>query len=454
MSEVSTNHPELTATVKADWRLIRASMSGQSAVKELGVEALPMPSGFSVNSDGTQKQDGGKGQYDAYKLRARFPELLGPAVASMVGIVHDKTINIELPEGLEYIREKATKDGLTLDDLHRKITRNLLTIGRYGLLADAMAGGSEPFLSGYAGEKIINWDSDFFVIDDSGMARKGFIWEALSNYRVLEIVDGAYSHTKYLDGNSSEVTVSGVGGQRITRIPFSVANARDVVPDLEASPLIGIANAARSIYQLSADYRHQLFWSGQETLVAINGEVPGSVGAGVAHEMHGQDGVTPNLKYVGPSCSGINAHKVAMDDEKDAAGAAGAQMFQKGSIGQESGDARRLRMKAEAASIVTVAQSSCSLLERGLRDVAMMKGLDESKVIVTPPNDLMDRSLSPADLKALWEVVESDGMSWEDYHEIKQRGGMANADRSADDEYALIMAREIGSGDATVTEGP
>lgn len=446
MSDVSTNHPDLTSTVKADWKFIRASMSGESSVKALGEAALPMPGGFRYDASGTAKPDNGAAQYDSYKKRARFPELLSPAVSSMVGIIHDSKIDIKLPEGLEYIREKATKDGLTLDDLHRKITRNLLTIGRYGLLADAGGEGSDVWIAGFAGEKIINWDHEFFVIDDSGMVRKGFVWENVAKFRVLKIVDGAYSHVEHVGGNEVDKTVSAVGNQRITRIPFCVANARDVVPDLEASPLIGIANAARAIYQLSADYRHQLFWSGQETLVAINGEAPGSVGAGVAHQMDGDDSKTPDLKYVGPSCIGIAAHKIAIDDEIEAAAAAGSRMFQGSSSGQESGDARRMRMKAEAASIVTVAQSSCSLLERSLRDAAMMQGLNESEVNVTPPKDLMDRTLTPTEAKAMWETAEAGGVSWETYYENLQRGGIASPDRDAEQEFSLIEERELGLG--------
>lgn len=73
--------------------------------------------------------------------------------------------------------EKATKDGLPLEALHRRITAELLTTGRYALLADAATEGSDlPWLAGYTAEALINWadDRSMFVLDESGLRREGF----------------------------------------------------------------------------------------------------------------------------------------------------------------------------------------------------------------------------------------------------------------------------------------
>ncbi|MQX57362.1 hypothetical protein [Sinorhizobium meliloti] len=107
---------------------------------------------------------------------------------------------------------------------------------------------------------------------------------------MLELVDGLYVSTVYEGEDLGTITTSepvALGGQRLDFVPFYVGNARDVVPAVETPPLIGIANAIINAYQLSADWRWQLFMSGQETLVAINGEAPKTVGAGVVHQMMG-----------------------------------------------------------------------------------------------------------------------------------------------------------------------
>ncbi|WP_337762014.1 DUF4055 domain-containing protein [Sinorhizobium meliloti] len=157
---------------------------------------------------------------------------------------------------------------------------------------------------------------------------------------MLELVDVLYVSTVYEGEDLGTITTSepvALGGQRLDFVPFYVGNARDVVPAVETPPLIGIANAIINAYQLSADWRWQLFMSGQETLVAINGEAPKTVGAGVVHQMMGSDTMTPDLKYVSPTCSGIQKHEDAIEKQKEAAVMAGARMFEQEKSTEESG---------------------------------------------------------------------------------------------------------------------
>lgn len=326
MQDVKTKHPDLTPERLADWCLMRHTMQGQRAVKREGVRYLPMPSGFKGMADGGQEA------YEkAYKLRAIVPELLAPSVAAMIGIIHAKETQIAIPDGLSSIWENADGDGMNLEAFHRRITRYLLWLGRYGVLTTAPAEGGEPFLAGYAGDSIINWDRDFFVMDESGKRRDGFEWKDNPKFRVLELVNGLYVSTVYEGESLDTITKSepvALGDGRLNFVPFYVGNARDVVSAVETPPLIGIANAIINSYQLSADWRWQLFMSGQETLVAINGEAPKTVGAGVVHQMMGNDTMTPDLKYVSPTCSGIEAHEQAIEKQKEAAVMAGARMFE------------------------------------------------------------------------------------------------------------------------------
>ncbi|WP_164780895.1 hypothetical protein [Sinorhizobium meliloti] len=125
-----------------------------------------MPSGFK------SMDDGGQAAYEnAYKFRAIVPELLAPSVAAMIGIIHAKETQITVPDGLSSIWENADGEGMSLETFHRRITRYLLWLGRYGVLTTAPAEGGEPFLAGYAGDRIINWDRDFFVMDEGGFRR-------------------------------------------------------------------------------------------------------------------------------------------------------------------------------------------------------------------------------------------------------------------------------------------
>ena len=448
MSDVGTKHPDITPQREYEWRLMRDTYAGQEQVKyasrqtgqgstttlaSTGEIYLPKPNGFKA------MPDGGRAAYEAYKLRAMLPEYVGPTVAAMVGIVHGRETQLVMPEAMAFLEEDIDGKGTPREIFHQRITRNLLMMGRYGLLADAPEAGGNPFLRGYSAETIINWDDDFFVLDESYLARNGFAWERVARHRVLEIVEGRYQVSIYEGEGDLIAQAQPVvrGGAPVDMLPFVIATSRDLVADVETPPLIGVAQAAIAAYQLSADYRHQLYMSGQETLVAINGDAPQAVGAGVVHTMKGTDALTPDLKYVSPTCSGIEAHRTAISEQRQAAMEAGARMFQSGNA-QESGEARRMRFASEMANLQSVANMSAALLESGLRHVAAFMGLDPREVVATPPADLLDRSMTAQEFERLFAVYERGGMSWQSYYENGQRGGIMSAERNADEEFALI----------------
>ena len=172
--------------------------------------------------------------------------------------------------------------------------------------------------------------------------------------------------------------------------------------------------------------------------MVINGDAPTAVGAGAVHQMIGGEGMTPDMRYVSPSCTGIEAHKVAMMDQREAAIMAGARLMEQSAGVQESGAARKLRFASETATLTSIAQSSCLLLEKALRNVAMIMGLPEDQVIVTPPDNLLDQSMTPQDFAALFSVYRDGGMSWESFFAAGQRGGLFSPEVDAQKEYARL----------------
>ena len=436
MATVRSFHPSITAQRRAEWQLCRDCMDGEGAIKARNNEYLPMPSGF------TAAPDGGKAMYEAYKGRAQFPAIMAPSVAAMIGIIHGREIPIEMPDAMMYLWENSDGQDLPLEALHRRITRELLVIGGYAVLADAPSEGGDPYLVGYRRDLLINWDYNWWVLDESRHVREGFVWEQLEEYRVLSFDGLTYVPFIYTGDTEqgTEIIVRSRGGSPLPRIPFAVGNAMDLSPIVEAPPLIGVANAAKAMYQLSADYRHQLYMTGQETLVAIEGDAPSAIGAGVVWEMRGGEGKTPDLKYVSPTCSGIEAHRVAMAEQREAAVMAGARLFEQTAQGAESGEAKKLRYASETATLVSIAQSSCMILEQSLKNVAMLMSLPEDDIVVTAPTTLMDQTISAQDFAALFGVYRDGGMSWDTFFERGRDGGIFSSERDAEAEAALLDA--------------
>jgi len=440
---VSSTHPDYDE-YREEWRLCRDAYRGETAIKEAGGRYLPMPSGFK------SQQDGGIELYSAYVARAQFPTLLSQTIAGMVGVIHRTEAQIEMPDSMEPIWEWATPEGLTLEALHRRITRELLIAGRYGLLVDVVAGRPLPVIAGYVAETVINWDTtgSLVVLDETDYRRTGYTWSEQPAWRVLELEGGRYV-VRMFDNDvesGSEITPSAMGGRALDFIPFVAANARDLTFDPAPPPLLGVARSARNIYQLSADYRWQLFMTGQETLFIFGvpeDSRPESVGAGVVVTLSAGDGVMPDARYVGPAGTGIEAHRVAMLDERQAAVAAGAKLFESGGSGQESGEALRLRFAAETATLTTVAQSSAAALERALRYAARMMGLDPMQVVVKPNLQFIDTKMTPAEAESLVRVWQEGAISYQTLYENLQAGEIASAERDHDAELALIDNEEF-----------
>lgn len=433
MAGVKTLHPSVTKIRRAEWELMRDCMDGEGAVKERRSKYLPAPSGFGDDAKGVAL-------YDAYLGRAQFPEFLAPSVAAMIGIIHAQEPQIEMPTAMDYMWENADGEGLPLEAFARRITRELLVIGSYGVLTDAPRDGGDPYLAGYRRDRVLNWDNDWWVLDETTMRRNGFAWEQLERYLVLQMEGLAFS-PMLLDNAGNlveELVIRSRGGAVLPRIPFVMGSAMDLSPRAEAPPLIGVARAALAFYQLSADYRHQLFMSGQETLVAINGDAPDVVGAGAVHTMFGSDTMTPDLKYVSPSCVGIEAHDAAMTRQREAAVQAGARLFEQTAQGAESGEAKRLRYASETATLTSIAQNSALILERALKNAAMIMGLPEDGIVVTPPADLMDHTMTPQDFAALFGVYERGGMSWDTYFANGQRGGIFSTETTPEEEQQKL----------------
>lgn len=436
---VDTKHPDYIAHA-GEWKLMRDTDRGPVAIADAGQLYLPMPSGF------TSQDDGGLAMYGAYKQRARFPDIVSPTIRGMTGLIHRKEAQIEMPPQMEPLFEKCTKEGLTLEAFHMTITQELLRVGRFGVLADAEPQGSDiPMLAGYTAEAIINWakDGSFFVLDETHLQRDRFTWSQKPQFRVLELKGSTYTQELFTDNGDTgqDIPVSKRGNGVLDAIPFVVASPNELTVDIGEIPMIGVARASVAIFQLDADYRLQLFMSGQETFVVTGADTaPDVVGASVRLSLPKE----ATAEYVGPSGKGIEAHQAAIKDAKGDAVAAGAALFDTSADNsQESGDAKRLRFGAQTATLTTIAQTSAALLERSLKNVAIFMNLNPDLVTVKPNLRFIDVTMEPAAAEALMRIWMGAAISKETLFENLQRGDIISEEVDFEEEETRIEQDEI-----------
>ena len=236
---VDFKHPEWTMHLD-DWIMLRDVIRGNYEVKTIGRELyLPKPGGFAAQGTVGDKM------YDAYLTRAQFPEIMEPTLTGMVGLVHQHEPQIELPSQLEYVREKATIDGLPLDVFHRRVTREILATGRFGIMTDVPEKGGEPYMVGYPAESIINWnyERNLFVLDENRLIQSPmdeFTLIPRPQWRVLRWDDaGGYSSQvydkEYIAAAQMFPTPRG-SGQGFDALPFVIAGPRDLDVSIDNPP--------------------------------------------------------------------------------------------------------------------------------------------------------------------------------------------------------------------------
>lgn len=418
-------HPKFTEFAE-DWTTMRDLYKGERVVKLRGEQYLPPTKGMRL--DGMNPGREGRESYEAYKLRAVFPDHVKAAVESYLGLMWQKPPTIELPKELEPLREKATVFGEPLEMLLRRINEEQLVTGRVGLLLDLPRNPDEtnpvPYIAIYAAESIRNWDDgegeggesrlNLVVLDESGYRRgEDFEWEHITQYRVLQLGDmepnefeGTYKQGVFEDKEYSEDAMQApqIRGKTLNRIPFVFVNSKDVVTTPDEPPLMGLGRLALTVYRAEADYRQNLFMQGQDTLVVIGGvkkldsiendETPLRTGAGTMIEVE-QGG---DAKYIGVNSMGLTEQRHALENDHKRAETRAGQLLGTGKGTVESGIALQIRIGAQTATLNQIARTGAAALESILKMCAEWLGADPEQVSVTPNFEFTKAGLSGRDL--------------------------------------------------------
>lgn len=463
---LSSPHPDYTMMLP-DWDLMRHTYAGQRTVKEHSFRYLPPTVGMAED-DLKDARSPGYQAYMAYKARAVFYEFVKDGVEAMIGLLHRKPPAITLPAGMEDMRDNASAQGESLEQLLRRVNEQQLALGRVGLFADLPEGVTlsptvRPWISVYTAENIRNWDEkdtenepnklELTVLDESKNVRTDDLsWKWVTRYRMLRlnaetgVYEQALAQSDDAENGSmsippdSEFIQPAVRGNTLDRIPFVFINSKDLLTKPDAPPLLSLGQLSIAIYQQDADYRQSLHMQGQDTLVIIGSTPPDPnvqrhwrTGAGATIELPAGPGA--DVKYVGVSSEGLAEQRTSLENDKLMAANRAGQLIDLRSGQRESGAALSTRVAAQTATLTQIALTGAAGLQQILRVIAQWRGLDPEEVVVEPNLDFGDLGLTGDDLvKMITARSLGFPLSKRSLHGLAQEKGLTTLDYEEEQE--------------------
>lgn len=390
----------------------------------------------------------GTARYTAYLTRASYLNFPKGTISDALGMMFSRKPDIEVPGGLDYLREGATLERESLESLLENINREQLRLGRIGILTDMREDTGEIYFASYKAPSILNWhtmaeqgspDFDFVLLDESGYyfesSTMSYGYE--QKFRVLVLIKEVYyTFTTTAEGllkvDFSDVTTlpgdivaPSYKGKTLNRIPFNIANVSHVGAAIEEPPLLDQSNISLTYYRGDADYRHSLYKQGQGTFYATgltDDEMKAEKRLGADGAIYSTNDKA-KIGFVELNGLGLPEMRESQQNLKMEALALGVTLFDK--AGVESGKALETRSMVKTAPIRTIARTGAEALKLSVESAANWVGASgETKI--NPNTDFLDIGATPQDALILHSLMREGGMTLEDYHAYLHRNKMTD----------------------------
>lgn len=455
------------------WQLVKRCVAGAREVRKHD-EYLPMP-------DPENKSPENLARYKQYKKRAMFLNITGRTRKGLLGAVFRKTAELQLPAGVEYLKENASGDGTSLEQLSKRSVGECLDTGRGGFLVDfptvdgvsSMADmqGRRALIHHYGAESIIDWEEQ--TID--GVKRLVYVCllECVSEFsvetlertietqwRVLLMVGGSYVQRVYgKDGKKyTETTPLDKNGQAFDHIPFSFYGAEDNDASVDKSPLEDLADVNRLHYGNSATVEESGFISSQPTLFFTTDIAadefakwnPNGIKIGSTRGYSlGKSGTATLVQATESQLA-----RTLQKDKEEQMLMIGARIVQKAG-GAETAEAVRIRYSSDNSVLGTIAGNVSEALKRAILDAErfMMGEPDEDGTVFWLNQSFFDETMTAQDILAQVQLWQQGIIAKSDLRTNLRQGGVLEADRSdelIDDELAEqppVTGNDTGGGE-------
>lgn len=414
---IYTAHPEYLEYVPF-WRKCRDFYEGNKAVKSAGTRYLPKLEGQSDAS------------YRNYLLRANVYGATSRTVQAMVGSVMRKPPTVTLPPRLEYLRMCATPTKQSLNEMITTLLSSVLLTGRAGVLVDRPEDGGMPYFVIYPAEAIINWGTDFVVLQEfyyvSGDDK--FIQTRAVRYRELTLTEKGYT-VNIWEGEGDEYRIVKTYsplcfGVPMDVIPFMFVSPTGVDPSVDKPPLLDLVDENHSHYMSSADLENGRHLTGLPTPVlqglTLDPKNPIIVELGSEKAI-----VLPancDAKFLEFQGSGLTSLENALHEKEQRMASLGARLVEPRTQQAETAESARIRQAGQASVLAGIIGSVEVALETLFAMVSEWEKIS-GDIQVALNRELIDVRLDANMLTALSTAVQMGMISYETYwYNLEQAG--------------------------------
>ncbi len=446
------------------WKRCRDAVAGQDAIHAAGESYLP------------KLKDETADDYAARLKRSDFFNGTWRTIDGLGGMAFRKAPTVEVPAGIEGHLADVNMAGADMDALAAETVEDVLSVGRIGILVDhptmpdnvtaitldaAEKLGLRPTLQVYATESIINWK--FARINNAWVLRLVVLKEvttvadgefkekAEDRYRVLDL-DGAGQYRQRLfriddkggDEQIGEDLYPLMNNAPLTFIPFAIIGTGGRGDVIDEPPLIDLVDANLALYQINADYRHGLHFTGLPTAV-VSGYSPEKegeklyIGSQAAWVFPDPNAKAVYLEFTG---QGLDALLAASKEKKQEMALLGARMIADETKQAETLGATQIKRSGENSVLAKIVQQVSTSLEWCLRVFADWAG-QPGEIVYQINRDFTPQGMDPQMITALMGAVQAGKFPEEAWFDLAQRADMIDAEMSFE-EYQEKVDREGG----------
>lgn len=453
MLKPDTKHSEYSAALDR-WAKCRDAVSGEDAVHAGAEKYLPKLKEQSAED------------YKAYVMRTPFYNATARTIDGLVGMLFRKDPVVEAPTALDNIIADMTLANADLNELAEVISREVVSVGRVGVLveypqvaekpatlAQASAQNLRPYCTTYKAETILNWRME--RVNNAMQPTMITLLEAVTEWpnayeskevpqiRALLLENGQYIQRIYREDKKEWNQVGAdivplMNNAPLGYIPFVFFGASFNGASVQKSPIYDLVTLNLSHYRTTADLEHGAHFTGLPTAVISGYQVSEkeklAIGASNAWVFPDPQAKASYLEFTG---QGLGALSDRLLEKEKGMAAIGARMLAPEKQSAEASKTVQMRHSGEGAVLASIANMISSGLTRVLQIMAKWSSID-AEASIELNRDFVDNTLTAQDVAGLVASWQAGAISYETLFWNLQQGELIPAERTLKEEQGSL----------------